>query len=139
MSLNSAIRYREEMISNYKKMLATENSDFRIEEIHKQIALCEQEILELKSQQGRLFSHKVPLKQATIIIEPDRDNLGSSKITHIPPLNPAVTLTGTAPTAKSSSKGRLGNTLRDKLKSKKAASAEASLKAKIAAAKAAKK
>lgn len=131
MSFSNAIHQREEMNKAYKKLLLSETSADRIAAINDQIDLNLQEIAQLK--EGKpLFGRPKPLKQTTTTIERDPENPKEAKITVVDNLTPS-TPTPTTPST------RLANKLRDSFKPKVATSTENSLKAQIAAAKAAKK
>lgn len=136
MTTYRAVQQRQAMIANYKAMLETETAADRIEEIYKQIALCNQEIDHIKTGKP-LFGKKEPLKQTTTFIEPDPKNKGEQKVTVIN-APPKVTEASKdlATTTTNSNDKVVGNSLRNKLQTLKAKSAEDSLKAQVAAAKA---
>lgn len=135
MSLSNAIRQREEMISEYKSMLMVETNLERIDNIQKQIKLCEDQIAELKTGKP-LFGKPKPLTQTTTLIEPNPEKPGEQIVTILnAPKEKEVALS----TPNEKPVKRLGNKLRDARKNVVAQSAEDSLKAQIMAAKAAKK
>lgn len=166
MSASRAIAQREEMNTAYKAMLKEETSTVRIEGLKKSIKINNEEIEAIKKQQGQLFGKKEPIKQETVIVEYDRDSQ-TYKTTIIPkesdrPVEVKVSdgkteapadsdttekeaQTTSTPNKKSSksdettkSGKKVGNKLRETLRKKASDSAEESLKAKVAAAKAAK-
>lgn len=138
MSYSNAIKYRSTMNETYRKLLATTTSDEDRSAIQKQIDFNLKEIEQLKEQQYKIFGKKEPLKPTTTIIEKSNlDNLGEIKTTIINA--PKVTTTPPTPSPSTSpTPKRLGNKLRQAIHEATAPS-EDSLKAKIAAAKAAKK
>lgn len=141
MTFHNAIAQRQAIIASYRKMLTTETSEDRITAIKKQIKLINDELDELKVKQQQIFGKKTPLTQETTIIEPDHESKSGQKVTVLNPtikpkevvVEPEVDTTPVSPTT------RLTNNLRNAFKPKLTGSAEDSLKAKIAAAKAAKK
>ena len=150
MSFDNAINQRGQMNVTYNKMLKEETDPKRIEDIKKQIKLNDEEIIQLR--QGKpLFGTAKPLKQETTIIEADPETKGQ-KITKLdeagnptpPPeeTTPEETIpeetTETIVEEPTSPSKKVGNKLRDILQSNASISAEESLKAKVAAAKAAK-
>lgn len=141
MSFHNAIVQRQTVIANYKTMLETETDPVRIADIKSQIGKVSDTIGELKKKQIQIFGKKSALIQETKIIEPDPEQRGGQKVTVLNPLpkpivpqvSPELTTATTAPSK------RMGNALRTAFKSKVAETTENSLKAQIAAAKAAKK
>jgi hypothetical protein len=143
MSFDNAITVRSKMNATYKQMLGAITDPIRREAIEKQIKLNLEEIETLRKEQLKIFGKTTPLVQPTTIIEPDIETKGQKvTVLNAPKISlventiipSAEELPIPTPTPK-----RLGNSLRDTLKAKHAALAEASLKAKILAAKAAKK
>lgn len=135
MSFDNAISQRAQMNIAYKQMLQTETSLERIEAIEKQIKLNLNEMETLRKEQMKIFGPSKPLKPVTTIIEMNKEGGVDKTILNAPaPEVPVEEVVAVAP-----SPSRLGNSLRTAFKSKQALSAEESLKAKIAAAKAAKK
>lgn len=132
MSFGNAVHQREEMITAYKVMLKTETSPERIADIEYQISVCEDEITQLKKGKP-LFGRPKPLVKESRLIESNPEKPGEQKVTILNPQpeKPIIT-TATEPT-------RLDNNLRNVFKPKVTSSTENSLKAQIAAAKAAKK
>ena len=142
MSFDNAISSRAQMNITYKAMLEGVTDENRRAAIEKQIKLNLDEIESLRKEQTKLFGPRTPLKPVTTIIEHDAETKGQKvTILNAPPTAPAaapsITEAPQAPTTTSNK--RLGNSLRDSFQAKQAASREASLQAKIAAAKAAKK
>lgn len=145
MSFDNAINQRGQMNVTYNKMLKEETDPKRIEDIKKQIKLNDEEIIQLR--QGKpLFGTAKPLKQETTIIEADPETKGQ-KITKLDEAgNPTLQseeivpeeTTETVVEEPTSTPKKVGNKLRDILQSNASISAEESLKAKVAAAKAAK-
>lgn len=130
MSYGNAIRQREEMIQEYTAMIRNETDPTRIADIKKQIDLCKDEISQLKNGKP-LFGKPTRLNQETRIITADPE----TKTQKVVVINPHPKEEAAPSTTETK---RLGNSLRDILSAKKTNSEE-TLKAKIAAAKAAKK
>jgi|GEM_PF-2371930 len=144
MSYRNAIAQREQMIVDYKQMLEDENSPNRKLALQSQIDNTQEEIDYLK--QGKpLFGRPEPLKQTTTVIESDREKKGEQIITTrdfegkiIDPEPEAVESEPTPIIPVPPKPQKLGNALRDIIH-QATSPTEDSLKAKIAAAKAAKK
>lgn len=114
MTYGNAVKQREEMLTEYKRMLVAETNPDRIDDIDAQIKFLESQIHQLK--QGKpLFGKGKPLNITTTIIEPNREKPGEQKVTVLNP-TPA-TPTATSP----QSPTRLENTLRAKIQAAKAA------------------
>lgn len=116
MTYGNAVKQREEMIAEYKRMLTFETNPLRIEDIQSQIKNIESQMHDLKA--GRApFSKPKPLNIKTTILEKDPENPGEQKITIIDP---------SAPKASSSEPStpqpatRLENSLRAKIMAAKA-------------------
>lgn len=133
------------MLGTYRQMLVEETDIIRRADIEKQILLIQDQISQLKVGKP-LFGKAKPLNITTTYIEPNPEKPGEQIVTVVNP-QPSLVATNqpnstTAPEPKTDSPRtdkRLGNKLRDTLKYKQAENAEASLKAQIQAAKAAKK
>jgi len=165
MSTTRAVKQREEMISAYKKMLKDETNTSRIDDLNAAIKITEEEMEAIKKSGGKLFGKAAPIKQATTIVEYDKDSQ-TYKTTFIPkepdrpvevkvagadealdsPLSNEPNNNTTTPETKDkedkspkpASSNKIGNALRKSLKSKSNKAQENSLKAQVAAAKAAK-
>lgn len=83
MSYFNAIKQREAMVQEYKQMLVNETNPTRIEDIQKQIDLCQDEIAQLKIGKP-LFGKPTKLTQETKIITADPETK-SQKIVVINP------------------------------------------------------
>lgn len=131
------------MIAEYRRILTFETYPARREEIEQQILICKDEISQLKNGKP-LFGRPKQLKQTTRIIEADREKPGGQKITLVSehkleePTKKEKEVVAPAATTPKKSK-LLRNALRDRRKAKLTELSENSLKAKVAAAKAAKK
>ncbi len=138
MSLNNAVKYREEMNATYKKLLETTTSEEGREAIQKQIDFNNEEIAQLKIGKP-LFGKVVTLKPTTTVIEKsNKDNVGEIKTTILNAPKETVTHPS-ANTDSTTTPTRLTNKSRGLFQSKVASTTENSLKEQIAAAKAAKK
>jgi len=112
MTYGNAVKQREEMIVEYKRMLDFETNPLRLEDIHSQIKNLESQIHDLKT--GRSpFSKPKPLNITTTIIEKDPENPSEQKITVIDPTPKPPSPTLPKPT-------RLENSLRAKIQAAKA-------------------
>ena len=124
MSYLNAIKQRESMIQEYKKMLIGETNPTRITDIQKQIDLCQDEIAELKIGKP-LFGKPTKLTQETKIITADPETK-SQKIVVINPRSeetPSVNPSESKDKVAQSLTGpkRLENDLRNKIQAAKAA------------------
>ncbi len=106
MSTRNAIVQRQESIAEYQRILETETDQKRIDDIQNKIKICEEEIA-LLNENKPLFGKPKPLQQETRIYEPNPEKKGEQKITVINPK--------TEPETKPK---KIGNALRDTLKSK---------------------
>jgi hypothetical protein len=113
MTYGNAVKQREEMLAEYKRMLASETNPTRLDDIAKQIKFLESQIQELKLGKP-LFGKAKPLNITTTIIEPDREKPGSQTVTVINPQPVVKEAEVPTPT-------RLENTLRSKIQAAKAA------------------
>lgn len=122
MSFGNAVRQREEMISEYESMLKNTTLQSRIDDINHQISFLKDEISELKKGKP-LFGRPKPLQQTRTIIEPDRESPSGQKVTVINPINDSTsTVAPSIPVAPSkTTNGRLENSLRAKIQAAKAA------------------
>ena len=84
MTYGNAVKQREEMLTEYKRMLASETNPTRLDDINKQIKFLESQIQQLKLGKP-LFGKAKPLNITTTIIEPDREKPGSQTVTVINP------------------------------------------------------
>lgn len=140
MSLNNAIKYRQDMNATYKKLLETETSEEGRAAIQKQINFNNEEIEQLKLGKP-LFGKVTPLKPVTTVIEKsNKESVGEIKTTvlnapKVEVAHPTASEPATTPTTST----RLTNKSRGLFQSKVTSATENDLKAKIAAAKAAKK
>lgn len=115
MTYGNAVHQREEMITEYKRMLVSESNPIRIDDINKQIKQLESQIHELKLGKP-LFGKSKPLNITTTIIEPDREKPGAQTITV---LNPQSAVKPETPVVTKPT--RLENSLRAKIQAAKAA------------------
>lgn len=130
MSVNLAIKQREDSIAEYKRLLQTETYPPRIADIEERIKLCQEEINLIKNNKP-LFGKARPLTQETRIYEPNPEKKGEQKVTII---NPKPTeMEDKNPTP---SENKIGNSLRSTLQDKAAESNKSSLRSRIMAAKA---
>lgn len=127
MSFHNAIKQRNEMIDTYKKMLDNENNQLRIEDIKKQINICEEEIRQLKVGKP-LFGKPAKLQQETRIYETNPEKKGEQKITI---LDPKESTDKENSNVDDKSTKKIGNILRDAIKKKITTNEEEGLKAKV--------